>query len=57
VREPGRKAVVARQLLDRHPHIADLINHAEAAIFAVKVTSFLLLDGLTDAHYHVVDTQ
>ena len=57
VREPGRKAVVARQLLDRHPHIGDLVNHAEAAVFAVKVTSFLLLDGLTDAHYHVVDTQ
>jgi len=56
VQEPGRRAVVARQLMERHPHIADLVNHAEAAVFAVKVTSFLLLDGLTDAHYHVVDT-
>ena len=57
VQEPGRKAMVARQLLERHPHIAEFINDADAAIFAVKVTSFLLLDGLSDAHYHVVDTQ
>lgn len=57
VREPSRKALVARQLLERHPHVADFINDAEAAVFAVKVTSFLLLDGFTDAHYHVVDTQ
>ena len=57
VQEPGRKAMVARQLLERHPHIAAFINDADAAVFAVKVTSFLLLDGLSDAHYHVVDAQ
>ena len=55
VREPSRRAMVARQLLERHPHIADFINDREAVAFAVKVTSFLLLDGLTDAHHYVLD--
>ncbi len=51
IETPDRKAEVTRQLLKHHPHMADFLTDDGAFVFAVKVTSFLLLDGLTDSHY------
>jgi nitroimidazol reductase NimA-like FMN-containing flavoprotein (pyridoxamine 5'-phosphate oxidase superfamily) len=49
-----KKGVVLRRLLERHPHLKNFVNQPDAEPFCVKVSSFLLLDGLTDAYYQTV---
>ena len=51
--EEKRKKVRAK-LLDVHPHLAGFLNHPEAEILRVKIRSFLLLNGLQDAHFQSV---
>lgn len=51
--EEKRKKVQAK-LLDLHPHLADLIHHPESEILCVKIRSFLLLNGLQDAHFESI---
>jgi len=48
-----RKAVRAR-LLARHPHLEAFMGDPDAEPICIKATSFLLLDGLTDAHFEIV---
>jgi nitroimidazol reductase NimA-like FMN-containing flavoprotein (pyridoxamine 5'-phosphate oxidase superfamily) len=48
-----RKAVRAK-LLERHPHLKNFVNDPDAEPICIKVTSFLLLDGLTNAHFENV---
>jgi len=42
---------IFREMLARHPHMKDFLNRSEAEIIAVRVHSFLFLDGISDAHY------
>ena len=51
--EEKRKKVQAK-LLDVHPHLVGLINHPESEILCVKIRSFLLLNGLQEAHFKKV---
>jgi nitroimidazol reductase NimA-like FMN-containing flavoprotein (pyridoxamine 5'-phosphate oxidase superfamily) len=51
-----REAVRAR-LLERHLHLREFMNDPDAEPLCIKVTSFLLLDGLTDAHFEKVQGQ
>lgn len=46
-----KKAFIRTRLLERRPHMKVFINHHDAELLYIKVTSFLLLDGLTDAHF------
>lgn len=39
------------RLLAVHPHLEAFLAHQEAVILTVRITSFLLLRGLTDAAY------
>ena len=48
-----RKAVEAK-LLDAHPHLVDLINHPEAEILCIEISSFLMLKGFQDAHFESI---
>jgi nitroimidazol reductase NimA-like FMN-containing flavoprotein (pyridoxamine 5'-phosphate oxidase superfamily) len=43
-----------RKLVKRHPQLRELVERPDAVIFAVKIASFLLLQGVTDAHFHEV---
>jgi nitroimidazol reductase NimA-like FMN-containing flavoprotein (pyridoxamine 5'-phosphate oxidase superfamily) len=53
--EDGKKRQkVQAMLLDVHPHLSEFINHSEAEILCVRIQSFLLLDGLQEAHYQSV---
>ena len=52
-KEDKREGVRAR-LLERHPHLGEFVNHPGAELLSIRVISFLLLDGLTDAHYEKV---
>ncbi len=51
-----RQSVRAR-LLERHPHLKEFMNDPDAEPLCIKVTSFLLLDGLTDAHFEKIQDQ
>jgi nitroimidazol reductase NimA-like FMN-containing flavoprotein (pyridoxamine 5'-phosphate oxidase superfamily) len=45
---------VQAELLAVHPHLAEFINHSEAEILCVQIHSFLLLNGLQEAHFQSV---
>lgn len=45
---------VAAKLLKMHPHLDAFMQHPEADVFCVKISSFLLLDGLQQAHFETV---
>lgn len=50
--EDSDKYDFAREkLLVKHPHLNDLLHQPDATILCIKILSFLLLDGLTDAYF------
>lgn len=51
--EEKRKKVRAK-LLAVHPPLADFIHHPEAEILCIQIDSFLLLNGLQDAHFESI---
>ncbi len=51
--DPMERTAVVRTLSERHPHLVDFMKDAETTVFGVRLDSFLLLQGLTDAHYGV----
>ena len=53
--EDDDKRTAARAgLLKRHPHLREFLDHPDAEIICIKILSFLLLDGLTDAHFEEI---
>lgn len=46
-----KKRQVQFKLTAVHPHLKDFVNHAENEILCVRINSFLLLKGLTEAHH------
>jgi nitroimidazol reductase NimA-like FMN-containing flavoprotein (pyridoxamine 5'-phosphate oxidase superfamily) len=51
--DPVELTAVVQKLSERHRHLVDFMKDAETAVFGVRLDSFLLLEGLTDAHYGV----
>jgi nitroimidazol reductase NimA-like FMN-containing flavoprotein (pyridoxamine 5'-phosphate oxidase superfamily) len=54
--EEEKKAFVRRKLLERHPYLKEFINQPHAEPFVIKVSSFLLLEGLTKSHFEAIKT-
>jgi len=52
--DENKRSHVRSKLMDRHPHVEEFLNHPDAEILCIRVESFLLLNGLTDAHYETV---
>jgi nitroimidazol reductase NimA-like FMN-containing flavoprotein (pyridoxamine 5'-phosphate oxidase superfamily) len=50
----GEGGPILRELVGRHPHLEPLTGHPDAVVLEVKVEGFLLLDGVSEAHYHAV---
>ena len=46
-----KKEGVRTRLLERHPNLGAFLDHSDAELLCIRVNSFLLLDGLTNAHY------
>jgi len=38
-----------------HPHLKAFVSHPENEILRVRIKSFLLLNGLTEAHYAALE--
>lgn len=54
IENAAKRADIRKLFVETHPHLADFVDHADAEIFCVKVHAFLLLDGLSDAHYQAL---
>ncbi|NPV06182.1 MAG: pyridoxamine 5'-phosphate oxidase family protein [Syntrophaceae bacterium] len=49
--DKAKKKLVRQRLLRRHPQLKPFAEDPDAEVFAVKVKSFQLLDGVKDAYY------
>ena len=54
IEDENKRNHVRSKLLRRHPHVEEILKHPDAEILCIRVESFLLLDGLTDAYYETV---
>jgi nitroimidazol reductase NimA-like FMN-containing flavoprotein (pyridoxamine 5'-phosphate oxidase superfamily) len=51
IQDETKKTRIRSKMLAKHPHIKNLMEMPDAEIFCIKVTSFLLLDGVLESHY------
>ncbi len=51
IEDDVRKQLVRNQLLAAHPHLEDFLSHQENEMLRVRIESFLLLKGLTEAYH------
>ncbi len=51
IQDEEKRSRVRAGLLARHPYLEAFLEDPEAEVFGVKVSAFLLLDGLTEAHF------
>jgi nitroimidazol reductase NimA-like FMN-containing flavoprotein (pyridoxamine 5'-phosphate oxidase superfamily) len=51
VEEPDRQRRIRERLLAVHPHLAEFLAHPDSAVLCVRLKSFLLLKGLSEAHH------
>lgn len=49
-----KKNALRARFLRRHPGVADLIQEEETDIFAIKISSWQLLEGVKDGHFGTV---
>jgi len=49
--EKGKSEVILRKLLQQHPHLKEFAESGEAKVFAVRATSFQLLEGVSRSHF------
>jgi nitroimidazol reductase NimA-like FMN-containing flavoprotein (pyridoxamine 5'-phosphate oxidase superfamily) len=52
--DDDKAAAIRRRLLEKHPHLLTFFDRPHVALFSIKITSFLLLDGLSDAHFETI---
>jgi len=52
--DQGKKRLARARLLERHPHLAGFIDQTDTELLCIKATSFLLLNGLKEAHFETV---
>jgi len=49
-----KKKLIRTRLLERHPYLAGFIDQTDAELICIKATSFLVLNGLKEAHFEAV---
>ena len=54
IEDEDKRREVKAKLLKRHPHLKVFLNDQGAETFCIKIKSYLLLDGLTEAHFEEV---
>lgn len=53
--ERGKQEWVRARILERHPHLKELIGQEGAEIFSVRIESMQLLEGATDSYFERMD--
>ena len=51
VEDDSRRRLARHRLLSAHPHLKEFLDHADSEMLCVKIRSFLLLRGLTEAYH------
>jgi nitroimidazol reductase NimA-like FMN-containing flavoprotein (pyridoxamine 5'-phosphate oxidase superfamily) len=51
IADPEKGASARDRLIERHPQMKAFLAQPDAEVFAIKITSFLLLDGIVDSYY------
>jgi nitroimidazol reductase NimA-like FMN-containing flavoprotein (pyridoxamine 5'-phosphate oxidase superfamily) len=54
IEEENKKTMIRSKFLEKHPYLNIFIEDKDSDIFCVKVSSFLLLDGFTNAHFEQI---
>lgn len=54
IRDEAKKLRVRNKLLEQHPQIENLMGMPDTEIFCIKVTSFLFLNGVSEAHFETL---
>ncbi|MDY6951970.1 MAG: pyridoxamine 5'-phosphate oxidase family protein [Thermodesulfobacteriota bacterium] len=54
VQDRERKEEMRASLLKRHPHLEAFAADPDAGLLLIRIDSFLLLDGLTEAHFETL---
>jgi nitroimidazol reductase NimA-like FMN-containing flavoprotein (pyridoxamine 5'-phosphate oxidase superfamily) len=54
INDEGKKRLARARLLERHPHLAGFIDQTDTELLCIKVTSFLLLNGLKEEYFEMV---
>ena len=54
ITDDNMKRNIQERLLKRHPHLRDLLKEQDAEIIRIKITSFLLLEGVSKAHFEKI---
>lgn len=49
------KQLAQNRLLSLHPHLREFLSHSESELLCVRIRSFLLLKGLTEAYHAALD--
>ncbi|MBN2034146.1 MAG: pyridoxamine 5'-phosphate oxidase family protein [Deltaproteobacteria bacterium] len=51
VEDPQKELRIREKLLIRHPHLKQFFDAPAGEIIRIRIASFLLLNGLTEAHF------
>ena len=51
IQDKGKQLSAEARLTATHPYMKDFIENEDAEVISIKVVSFLLLEGLSDAYY------
>jgi nitroimidazol reductase NimA-like FMN-containing flavoprotein (pyridoxamine 5'-phosphate oxidase superfamily) len=54
IEDADKAARVRDRIRGKHPHLEELISHPNSAVFSIRVISFLLLKGPTDAYFEQI---
>jgi nitroimidazol reductase NimA-like FMN-containing flavoprotein (pyridoxamine 5'-phosphate oxidase superfamily) len=54
IADEAKRQIVQTRLLSLHPHLKDFLAHTDIEILCVTISSFLLLQGLNDAHHAIL---
>ena len=54
IEDAGKEALVRDRIRARHPHLEEFISEPHSAVFSIRITSFLLLRGPTDAYFEQI---
>ena len=55
IEDEGKKGLLRARFLKKHPHLLELINHPDAEIFCVKISSCQLLEGAMDSYFELIN--
>ena len=52
--DENKKSEIRSEMASKHPNIQDLLNNPNSEIICIKIVSFLLLNGATEAHFEML---